>query len=68
MSFSLYPVFPTRVKDSKVNLVDNDRVKIDFRPLYECIHIYTMLDSLEEFQTSYQADRKVSLLILSLSL
>lgn len=34
-------------------------MKIDFKPLYQCIHIYTALESLEELQRSYQADRKV---------
>ena len=42
------------------NVLDNDKLQIDFKPLYECIHIYTALDSLEELQKSYQADRKVS--------
>ena len=34
-------------------------MKTDFKPLYQCIHIYTALESLEELQRSYQADRKV---------
>lgn len=39
---------------------------MDFKPLYQCILIYTALDSLEELQKSYQADRKtLSTLILS---
>jgi hypothetical protein len=33
-------------------------LNIDFRPLYQCIHIYTALDSLDELRKSYQADRK----------
>lgn len=40
------------------NVLDNDKLKVDFKPLYQCIHIYTSLDSLEELQRSYQADRK----------
>jgi hypothetical protein len=32
---------------------------VDFKPLFECIHIYSALDSLSELQKSYQADRKV---------
>ena len=35
-------------------------VRIDFKPLYQCIHIYDTLDSREELQLSYQADRRVS--------
>uniref|UniRef100_D8PS05 Exocyst complex component SEC15 n=1 Tax=Schizophyllum commune (strain H4-8 / FGSC 9210) TaxID=578458 RepID=D8PS05_SCHCM len=43
---------------TEFNVLDNPQLRIDFRPLYECIHIYTTLDSLEELQKSYQADRK----------
>lgn len=41
------------------NVLDNDKLKVDFQPLYQCIHIYTTLDSLDELRKSYQADRKV---------
>lgn len=44
---------------SEDNIFDNDKVQVDFKPLYQSIHIYTALDSLEELQKSYQADRKV---------
>ncbi|SCZ91409.1 BZ3500_MvSof-1268-A1-R1_Chr1-2g01390 [Microbotryum saponariae] len=40
------------------NVLDNVNVKIDFRPLYQCIHIYDSLDAREELQLSYQADRR----------
>ncbi|BGP12307.1 Rab GTPase-binding exocyst subunit S15 [Rhodosporidiobolus nylandii] len=40
------------------NVLDNDAVKIDFKPLYTCIHIYDALDAREELQLSYQADRR----------
>ncbi|KIS66501.1 Rab GTPase-binding exocyst subunit SEC15 [Mycosarcoma maydis] len=40
------------------NFVDNDKVSVDFRPLYQCIHIYDALDAREELQTSYQEDRR----------
>ncbi|KAJ7781047.1 rsec15 [Mycena metata] len=43
---------------TEFDVLDNDRVRVDFRPLFECIHIYTTLDSLDELQKSYQADRK----------
>ena len=39
------------------NVLENDQVKIDFKPLHQCIHIYDALDSLEELQTNYQVDR-----------
>src|ERR1700691_4092609 len=41
------------------NVLDNDKLEVDFQPLYQCIHIYTTLDSLDELRRSYQADRKV---------
>lgn len=41
------------------NVLDNDHVRIDFKPLYQCIHIYDTLDAREELQLSYQADRRV---------
>lgn len=40
-------------------VLDNENVKIDFKPLYTCIHIYDTLDAREELQLSYQADRRV---------
>ncbi|KAJ6598867.1 rsec15 [Mycena vulgaris] len=43
---------------TEFDVLDNDRIHVDFRPLFECIHIYTTLDSLDELQKSYQADRK----------
>ncbi|KAJ7590888.1 rsec15 [Mycena floridula] len=43
---------------SEFNVLDNEQLTINFKALYECIHIYTALDSLEELQRSYQADRK----------
>ena len=41
-------------------LLDDQTTKIDFKPLYQCIHIYDTLDALEDLQKSYQADRSVS--------
>jgi hypothetical protein len=41
-----------------VNLLDNDKVKLDFAPLHQSIHIYTALLALPELQSSYQRDRK----------
>ncbi|KAJ8093400.1 Rab GTPase-binding exocyst subunit S15 [Marasmius tenuissimus] len=43
---------------TELNVLDNDQLRIDFKPLYQCIHIYTALESLAELQKSYQADRK----------
>ncbi|GAA5935238.1 hypothetical protein JCM3775_007245 [Rhodotorula graminis] len=40
------------------SLLDNENAKIDFKPLYTCIHIYDTLDARDELQLSYQADRR----------
>ncbi|KAH7105359.1 exocyst complex component, sec15 subunit [Auriculariales sp. MPI-PUGE-AT-0066] len=45
-----------------------ESAQVDFKPLYQCIHVYTSLDCLEELQRNYQADRKSqSTLIFSTS-
>ncbi|KAG2077239.1 exocyst complex subunit Sec15-like protein [Suillus decipiens] len=43
---------------SDTNVLDNEKLKVDFTPLYQCIHIYTTLDSIDDLRRSYQADRK----------
>lgn len=43
---------------TEFDVLDNEKLHVDFKPLFECIHIYTSLDSLNELQKSYQADRK----------
>ncbi|KAG6812987.1 hypothetical protein H0H92_014918 [Tricholoma furcatifolium] len=43
---------------TEFNVLDNDTICVDFTPLFECIQIYTALNSLDELQKSYQADRK----------
>lgn len=45
---------------SAVDALDNEEINIDFRPLYQCIHIYEALDAKPELQRSYQEDRKAS--------
>ena len=54
-----WAALPTPVR--VVNVFENDTLHVDFKPLFECIHIYTALDSLDELQKSYQADRKASI-------
>lgn len=39
------------------NFVDNEHVSIDFKPLYQAIHIYDVLGHREALQRSYQEDR-----------
>ncbi|KZT72537.1 exocyst complex subunit Sec15-like protein [Daedalea quercina L-15889] len=43
---------------TEFNVLDNEHLQVDFKPLYECIHINSALDSLDEIRRSYQADRK----------
>jgi hypothetical protein len=50
-----------------VDVFDNNELKVDFKPLYHCIHIYTALDSLDELRKSYQADRRVRRIMAVLS-
>lgn len=38
--------------------MDNEQVRIDFEPLYQCIHIHDVLDLREELQKNYQEDRR----------
>ncbi|EPQ27215.1 uncharacterized protein PFL1_05138 [Pseudozyma flocculosa PF-1] len=40
------------------NFVENEHVKIDFKPLYQCIHIYDIMDMREQLQANYQEDRR----------
>jgi len=42
----------------EVNYLQNDKVQVDFKPLYQCIHIYEVLDQREKLQVNYQEDRK----------
>lgn len=41
------------------NVLQNEKVNIDSKPLHQCILVYTALDAIGELQKSYQADRKV---------
>jgi hypothetical protein len=61
-SFFILNVMCTVYNLATDNVLDNDKLQVDFKPLYQCIHIYTALDSLDELRRSYQADRKVSCL------
>jgi len=45
-------------EDSEKNLTDNDYVKIDFKPLYQCLHIYDVLGESLELKNSYEEIRR----------
>jgi hypothetical protein len=53
----------SRADGEIVDALDNDEINVDFKPLYQCIHIYEALESKPELQRSFQEDRKVSALI-----
>ncbi|WVQ72415.1 hypothetical protein IAR50_001967 [Cryptococcus sp. DSM 104548] len=60
---SLELVHNERVEFDALN---NDQINVDFKPLYQCIHIYEALGSKTELQRSFQEDRKTqAALILS---
>ncbi|KAF9428505.1 hypothetical protein BGZ94_002134 [Podila epigama] len=45
-------------EESEVDIQDNDQVKLDFKPLYQCLHIYDELGQRAEFRANYAEDRK----------
>lgn len=42
-----------------VDPVQNERVRIDFGPLYECIHIHKAMDALDDLRLNYEGDRRM---------
>jgi exocyst complex component 6 len=49
---------PKEVSDVSVDPLNNERISIDFQPLYEAIHIYNCLNKGDELRESYEADRR----------
>ncbi|ORX59946.1 exocyst complex subunit Sec15-like protein [Piromyces finnis] len=45
-------------EDTEQNLIDNDYVKIDFKPLYQCLHIYDVLGESLELKNNYEEIRR----------
>lgn len=41
-----------------VDILDADQVKIDLKPLYQCLHIYDELGQRTEFKSNYSEDRR----------
>ncbi|KAI8801221.1 exocyst complex subunit Sec15-like-domain-containing protein, partial [Cladochytrium replicatum] len=46
-------------EDNEVDPLDNDTVKVDFRPLYQCLHIHEVLGKKLEFQFEYEENRRL---------
>ncbi|CAG8582591.1 18435_t:CDS:10 [Dentiscutata erythropus] len=45
-------------EENEFNIINNDEVLIDFKPLYQCLHIHEELGKLSEFKTNYEEDRR----------
>ncbi|KAG0357915.1 hypothetical protein BG005_002980 [Podila minutissima] len=45
-------------EESEVDIQDSDQVKLDFKPLYQCLHIYDELGQRTEFRANYAEDRR----------
>ncbi|KAF9963544.1 hypothetical protein BGZ65_002449 [Modicella reniformis] len=42
----------------QLDILDSDEVKLDIKPLYQCLHIYDELGQRTEFKQSYAEDRR----------
>ncbi|KAI8048648.1 exocyst complex subunit Sec15-like-domain-containing protein [Syncephalis plumigaleata] len=45
-------------EENDTDLLEDKRVTIDFKPLYQCIHIYEKLGRKNEFKKHYEEDRQ----------
>ncbi|KAG0303506.1 hypothetical protein BGZ98_006576 [Dissophora globulifera] len=45
-------------EENEVDILDTDEVKLDFKPLYQCIHIYDELGQRAELKAGYAEDRR----------
>ncbi|KAF8929985.1 exocyst complex subunit Sec15-like-domain-containing protein [Dissophora ornata] len=45
-------------EENEVDIMDTDQVKLDFKPLYQCIHIYDELGQRAELKANYAEDRR----------
>ncbi|CAG8470214.1 2035_t:CDS:2, partial [Scutellospora calospora] len=55
-------------EENEFNIINNKEVQIDFKPLYQCLHIHEELGKLSEFKSNYEEDRRAQAnLVLSQS-
>ncbi|PKC06061.1 exocyst complex subunit Sec15-like protein [Rhizophagus irregularis] len=52
------PIEMVMNEENEFNIVNNDHVHIDFKPLYQCLHIYEELGKRNEFKSNYEEDRR----------
>lgn len=45
-------------EENEGDILDNEEVHIDFRPLYQCIHIHSTLGKANSFRKMYEEDRQ----------
>ncbi|KAF9949893.1 hypothetical protein BGZ72_008346 [Mortierella alpina] len=45
-------------EETEVDIMGADQFKLDFKPLYQCLHIYDELGQRTEFRTNYAEDRR----------
>ena len=45
-------------EDDEFDILDNEDVRVDFTPLFECLHIHNALGQTEKFRLEYAATRK----------
>ena len=65
-SLSLHSIGVILAEEDELDPVNNDRVCVDFKPLYQCLHIHSCLGALESFKQQYEENRRLQAnLILS---
>ncbi|KAL8971748.1 MAG: hypothetical protein Q9183_000904 [Haloplaca sp. 2 TL-2023] len=45
-------------EDEEFDVLDNDDLKVDFTPLFECMHIHDALGQIDKFKLDYAATRR----------
>ncbi|KAJ3086346.1 hypothetical protein HK102_013250 [Quaeritorhiza haematococci] len=55
-------------EENEEDALDNAQVRLDFRPLYQCLHIFDVLGNRDEFKMIYEENRRLQAnLVLSSS-
>lgn len=54
-------------EENERNILDNEEVRIDFRPLYQCIHIHVTLGRAAGFRKMYEEDRQAQVDLITTS-
>ncbi|KAJ3045438.1 hypothetical protein HDV00_010308 [Rhizophlyctis rosea] len=46
-------------EEDESDALNNDEIKVDFRPLHQCLHIHDVLNKRAEFTANYEENRKL---------